>query len=135
MIGYAAATAVALLGFALLDPTAGGSRSLLVGLVVAVLVGSGGMISMLSPYTAEVYPTPLRGTGSGFAAASSKVGGIFGPAAVAALLAATGGFALPALAAAVPVALAAVALGVRGIETRGRRLEELSAGLRPRSRA
>ena len=44
--------------------------------MVLLLVGSGGVIAMLSPYTAEVYPTQVRGTGSGFAAGTSKAGGI-----------------------------------------------------------
>jgi putative MFS transporter len=91
-----------------------------------LLVSSGGVIAMLSPYTAEVYPTHLRGTGSGFAAASSKVGGIFGPPVVASLLAATGALTIPALAAAAPVLLAAGVLAAKGLETRGRRLEDIS---------
>ncbi len=99
---------------------------MLIGLVVALLVSSGGVISMLSPSTAEVYPTHLRGTGSGFATASSKLAGVFGPPIVASLLATTGTLTIPALASAVPVIVAAVALAVRGVETRGRRLEELS---------
>jgi putative MFS transporter len=127
MIVYAVATGMTLVAFALLDPTSGGNHLVLIGLVVALLVGSGGMISMLSPYTAEVYPTRLRGTGSGFAAASSKVGGVFGPPVVASLLAATGAFTIPALVAAVPVTLAAVVLARGGFETRGRRLEEISS--------
>lgn len=127
MIVYAVATGMTLVAFALLDPTSGGNHLVLIGLVVALLVGSGGMISMLSPYTAEVYPTRLRGTGSGFAAASSKLGGVFGPPVVASLLAATGAFTVPALVAAVPVALAAVVLARKGFETRGRRLEEISS--------
>jgi putative MFS transporter len=127
MIVYAVATGAALLAFALVDPTSRGNHLVLIGLVVALLVSSGGVISMLSPYTAEIYPTHLRGTGSGFAAASSKLGGVFGPPIVASLLATTGTLTIPALASAVPVIVAAVALAVRGVETRGRRLEELSA--------
>jgi len=128
MIVYAVATGAALLAFALVDPTSGGNHVVLIGLVVALLVSSGGVISMLSPYTAEVYPTHLRGTGSGFAAASSKLGGVFGPPIVASLLATTGTLTIPALVSAVPVLVAAVVLAVRGVETRGRRLEELSTG-------
>jgi putative MFS transporter len=127
MIVYALATGITLLAFALLNPMSGGSHFVLIGLVVSLLVSSGGVISMLSPYTAEVYPTHLRGTGSGFAAASSKVGGIFGPPVVASLLAATGALTIPALAAAVPVMLAAAVLAAKGVETRGRRLEEISS--------
>lgn len=129
MILYALATGASLLAFALVEPaSAGGSPVVLIGLVVALLVSSSGVISMLSPYTAEVYPTHLRGTGGGFAAASSKLGGIFGPPIVASLLATTGTLTVAALASAVPALVAALALAARGLETRGRRLEELSTG-------
>lgn len=125
MITYALATGAALVAFAGLDPAAG-SRAELVVLIVVLLAASGGVIAVLSPYTAEVYPTPLRGTGSGLAAASSKVGGIFGPPLVASVLAATGTLAIPALVAAAPMVLAALVLGATGLETRGRRLEEIA---------
>ncbi len=128
MIAYAAATGLTLLAFAAVDPAAGGRPLTLTALVVALLLGSGGVIAMLSPYTAEVYPTHLRGTGSGFAAASSKLGGIFGPPIVVALLAATGGLTVAAAAAAAPMLLAAGVLAANGLETRGRRLEEISSG-------
>ena len=81
---------------------------------------------MLSPYAAEVFPTELRGTGSGIAAASSKVGGMVGPPVMGMLLTTSAGIAAPALAVAVPVALAAVVLCFFGLETSGRRLEHLS---------
>jgi putative MFS transporter len=125
MIAYALATGATLLAFAGLDPAAG-SRTALTALVVALLVSSGGVIAILSPYTAEVYPTALRGTGSGLAAASSKVGGIFGPPLVASLLATTGTVTVAALVAAAPMVLAAAVLVATGLETRGRRLEEIA---------
>jgi putative MFS transporter len=127
MILYAAATAAALGGFALLDPRSQDvSHGALIGLVVLLLVASGGVISMLSPYTAEVYPTHLRGTGSGLAAGSSKLGGMFGPPLVAALLSASTGLVVPALVVAAPIAISAIVLAVNGVETRGRRLEDIS---------
>ena len=43
-----------------------------------LLVSSSGVIAMLIPYAAEIYPVHLRGTGSGVIAASSKFGGILG---------------------------------------------------------
>jgi len=54
MILYALATGASLLAFALFEPTAGRNHLALIGLVVALLVSSSGVISMLSPYTAEV---------------------------------------------------------------------------------
>ena len=78
MILYALLTAAATIGFAIVNPGASGEQSsYLTPLTVLLLVGSGGVIAMLSPYTAEVYPTQVRGTGSGFAAGTSagKSGG------------------------------------------------------------
>jgi putative MFS transporter len=126
MITYACATVVALAGFALLPHEAAAvNRTLLVALVGILLIASGGVISMLSPYTAEVYPTYLRGTGSGLAAGSSKLGGVFGPF-LAAALAGAAGLTLPALVMAMPMGVAAGVLAWKGVETRGRRLEDIS---------
>jgi putative MFS transporter len=126
MIGYALATAVTLLAFAFVNPGAGDETTLKV-LMVALLVTSGGVISMLSPYTAEVYPTELRGTGSGLAAGASKMGGIIGPQAAGLILGISTGFAGVATMMAVPSIVAAVALVVKGVETKGRGLEEIEA--------
>ena len=46
-----------------------------------LLVSVSGVIAMMIPYAAEIYPVHLRGTGSGVIAASSKFGGILGAAA------------------------------------------------------
>jgi putative MFS transporter len=128
MIAYAFATVAAMAGFAVLPAEAADiDRIPLIGLVGLLLVASGGVIAMLSPYTAEVYPTHLRGTGSGLAAASSKLGGIPGPFLAATLTsAAATGLALTALVLAAPLAVAGVVLAAKGVETRGRTLEELS---------
>ena len=129
MVLYAALTSLTLVGFAVVGPSsASGNQVVLGALVILLLISSGGVISMLSPYTAEVYPTELRGTGSGLAAGSSKLGGILGPPLAAGLLAIAPGFAAPALVMAAPMALAAVVLGTKGVETRGRRLEEITGG-------
>jgi putative MFS transporter len=126
MITFALITTAALVAIAIVDPGEGGKRlSLLMPLMVLLLVGSGGIISMLSPYTAEVYPTPLRGTGSGFAAGASKVGGILAPPVAVLLLAAVPGFRLIGLVVAVPVLLSALILLFTGVETRDQPLEEL----------
>jgi putative MFS transporter len=86
-------------------------------------------------YTPELYPTRLRGTGTGSAAAFGRIGGILAPLCVGWLLipgaaagAAAGdaGFtAVFAMFAAVLVAGAAAVL-LLGEETRGRTLEEIS---------
>ena len=128
MILFALVTCLALGGFASIDPGAGAhSASLLMPLVVLLLLGSGGIIAMLSPYTAEIYPTRLRGTASGIAAGSSKLGGIVAPPVAAWILAVAPGFSAIGLIVALPVAISAIVLALAGVETRDRGLEELTS--------
>ncbi|MBL8961489.1 MAG: MFS transporter [Gemmatimonadetes bacterium] len=125
MVFFALATALALVGFAVIDPGSNGEPSAwLTPLMVLLLVSSGGVISMLSPYAAEVFPTHLRGTASGVAAGSSKLGGIIAPATMAALAAMQPGFTLIGLAFAIPLVVSAGMVALSGIETRGRHLED-----------
>lgn len=127
MITFALITAGALIAFALIDPGANGQNiQWLKPLMVLLLIGSGGVISMLSPYTAEVYPTHMRGTGSGFAAGSSKIGGIIAPPTVAIILGIVPGFAALGFVVAAPMLLASAVLALGGIETRDRGLEDLA---------
>ena len=126
MILFATVTAVALLGFAIVDPGADHRISWMMPLMVLLLASSGGIISTLSPYTAEVYPTTLRGTGSGFAAGTTKAAGILAPAIAAFILPLRPGFTLLAVIMSVPVILSAARLFRMGVETRGRSLEELT---------
>lgn len=127
MVVFALMTAVVLVGFSALDAGVVQSNGLLMLLVIGLLVSSSGVIATLIPYSAEVYPTHLRGVGAGVASASSKVGGIVGPSLVAAVVTLWPGLTAAGLVAAVPIAAAAVVLGLKGIETRGRRLEEIQA--------
>jgi putative MFS transporter len=83
------------------------------------------MTAMLSPYSPEVYPTRLRSTGSGVAAGSGKFGGILGQGATVAHLAPE--LAMSSLIVAAPVLLSVAILAAVGIETRGRRLEDIQA--------
>jgi putative MFS transporter len=130
MILYALGTVAVLLGFVLIDPATLAREDLLLGaLMVGLLVSSSGVISMLSPYTAEVFPTHLRGTGSGLAAGSSKLGGIVGPPVAAAVITLSAGLAAPALLVAAPMALAATLVAAKGIETTGRRLEDIQVSM------
>jgi len=123
MVLFAVATAAVLGGFAMFKP--GCSQALFGALTALLLIGLGGMIAMLLPYSAELYPTKLRATGGGVTASSSKVGGVVGPSAVAFIMAAFPGLAIPVVSLASPLLLAAVALWMNGKETSGRRLEEL----------
>ena len=114
-------TVATLLVFALLA-VLGWRAPLAVGAAtIALLASLGGVIAMLIPYAAEVYPLALRGTGSGLVAAGSKAGGL-----LAAGLAAGGffeGFLLSTLLVAAPLAAGALLLAARGPETRGRALQ------------
>jgi len=123
MILFAVSTAGVLVGFATIRP--GGSQTLFSFLTALLLIGLSGMIAMLSPYSVELYPTKLRASGGGVTASSSKVGGVFGPSAVALIMTAFPGLTIPALLLAAPLLLAAVALWVNGKETSGKCLEEL----------
>jgi putative MFS transporter len=123
MVLFAIGTAVVLAAYAACKP--GGSQAWFSALTVLLLVGLSGMIAMLSPYSAELFPTKLRATGTGVTASSSKVGGVIGPSAVACILSAFPGLAVPALSLALPLLVAAAALWLNGRETSGKGLEEI----------
>jgi putative MFS transporter len=129
MVLFAIVTAAVLGAFAAVKP--GDSQAWFSLLTVLLLIGLSGMIAMLSPYSAELYPTRLRATGIGITASSSKVGGVIGPPAVACILSAFPGLAIPALSLAIPLLLAAIALWLNGRETSGKRLEDIQARPQP----
>ncbi|HUE36969.1 MAG TPA: MFS transporter, partial [Candidatus Acidoferrum sp.] len=126
---FAVATAVVLAGFATFKP--GDSQALFSVLTVALLVCLSGMIAMLSPYAADLYPTKLRASGGGVSASSSKAGGIVGPVAIAQVMTIFPGLTVPALAVGIPLLVAAGALWLNGKETSGKRLEELQQSVNP----
>lgn len=123
LVLFIALSALSLLGFAAIGWLQLRAPALTTAAVAALLVSTSGVIAMLIPYAAEIYPVQLRGTGAGVIAASSKAGGILG-----AGLGVAGffeQFALSALLIALPMVAAALLLLRAGIETRGRRLEEI----------
>ena len=126
MVLVAAANVGALCAFAIAGEGLAKHTTELTVLVVFLLVALWGAIAVLAPYSTEVYPTELRGRGAGLAAGASKFGGVL------ALGIAVLGIAPPALGGAAVIAggamlIAGVAIGSAGIETRDRRLEEISA--------
>jgi putative MFS transporter len=126
MVAFALASILCAVGLAWLAPGQGTNRVAVVTMLALLYAATGGVIAMLSPYTAEVYPTRLRGTGSGVSAGSSKLGGLIGGiASVTGLIGVASGMMRPAILVSIPMALAAILVAARGIETRGRRLEEL----------
>lgn len=127
LVSFIALTAATLLLFVLLSLMQVQAPLAMVLATALLLVSSSGVIAMLIPYAAEIYPVHLRGTGSGVVAASSKAGGILG--AGFGVLGVFSHFATSALLIAVPMTVAAVMLVRSGIETRGRRLEEIQTAL------
>ena len=93
-----------------------------------LLMSASGVIAMLIPYAAEIYPVHLRGTGAGLIAASSKFGGIIG--ATLGLLGLFNNMEHAALILACLLFLSALLLLKNGIDTRGLRLEEIQASIR-----
>ena len=121
----AGVSAVVLLLFATEAHRLASNQTLLTVLIVALLVPLWGVVSVLAPYAAEVYPTAVRATGSGVAAGASKIGGVIALGMSAAAIAPPG-IAGAAFLTGVPMALAAVAVALVGIETRGKSLETIS---------
>ena len=120
-------TAATLLAFFAASVAGVRSAPVMIAITALLLISSSGVIAMLIPYAAEIYPAHLRATGSGMIAASSKAGGILG--AAGGVLGLFGNLGLSALAIAAPLVVSAVMLARSGIETRGRRLEQIQADL------
>jgi putative MFS transporter len=88
-----------------------------------LIVGSSGMIAILLPYAAESYPLLIRGRGTGWVAACSKLGGLI--AQTLGVVGAVPTFATAVLVIAVPTLLALILVVLFGLESRGRDLREL----------
>ncbi|WP_232352068.1 MFS transporter [Inhella proteolytica] len=127
LVLFIALSTLCLLLFALLAWLDLRSSAATTAATAALLVSVSGVIAMLIPYAAEIYPVQLRGSGSGVVAASSKLGGI-----LAALMALTGffdHFLISALVLALPMAASAWLLARSGVETRGATLEQIQQKL------
>lgn len=84
-----------------------------------------GMWSVLYAYTPELYPTRSRATGAGCASAIGRVGSLLGPYIIGIVLPTLGNQGVFALGAGSFV-VAAIAIGLFGIETKGKSLEAIS---------
>jgi putative MFS transporter len=125
MVAFAATSALSLGVFWAFGPEVVASPTLFTVVLVALLVSMWGSISVLCPYSAEVYPTAVRATGAGLAAGASKVGGVL--ALAMAILAITPpDLTGAALMSAMPMLLAAVVVGIVGVETAGRPLDSIA---------
>jgi MFS transporter, putative metabolite:H+ symporter len=117
--------ATALAGFVIAGDSVAHDHALLTALLVIPLSGTSLATALVTVYAAEVYSTGFRARGTGLMAGATKAGGL---AIIALVIAATTtpSIALTALAGMVPL-LAGIVIFTRfGIETRRRRLEEIS---------
>ncbi|WP_406464784.1 MFS transporter [Streptomyces sp. NBC_01622] len=112
MAVYAALTVAALLVLAIVGMD--GSRPVLLTAVMLLFSGTAGVIALLGPYTAEIYPLAIRGTAGGWAAAVGKSGGAFGPPLIALILLTPGGMRTAAVFVALPMTLAGIFFALRG---------------------
>jgi putative MFS transporter len=119
-------TAAALFGFVIAGDAVVQNRALLYALLVVPIWGISSVVAVLSVYSAEIYPTRIRSRGTGFAAGASKAGGVAMIALVVFGIAAPS-IATVALIGAIPMTLAVILVFFFGIETRKRRLEEITA--------
>ncbi|HUP17706.1 MAG TPA: MFS transporter [Acidimicrobiia bacterium] len=126
IIILAGLTALALFGFAIFGDTVAANRVLLQTLLVVPIWGISSMVAVLSVYSSEVFPTRIRSRGTGFSAGASKFGGVVIIALVVAAVAPPS-IVGTALLGGIPMALAALAVAVFGVETRQRRLEAITA--------
>lgn len=125
LVLFVALTTLSLLAFWAISVMQIRSQVATVVATASLLVSISGVIAMLIPYAAEIYPVHLRGTGSGLIAAGSKFGGMLGAGlGVAGLFT---HFALSALLIAGVTAVSGVMIWRAGVETRGERLEDIQA--------
>jgi len=120
IVGYMAGAGVASLGL-----WAAGSEAEILVWGVLVSFFHLGAWGATYAYTPELYPTELRGTGSGWANAFGRVGGILGPYLAGLLMQAYGDPLAPFALFAASHLVSAATVAVLGVETRGRALEEI----------
>jgi putative MFS transporter len=125
IIALSALTAAALFGFVIAGDAIVQNRSLLYALLIVPIWGISSVVAVLSVYSAEIYPTAIRSRGTGFAAGASKAGGVLIIGLVVLGIAAPS-IATVAMIGAIPMTLAVLLVLFFGIETRQRRLEEIT---------
>jgi MFS transporter, putative metabolite:H+ symporter len=126
MVLFAMLTSASLISFAVIGDGIRDNKLVLQVLIIILLVATSSSLAMLTPYSAEAYPTLMRARGTGFAATCARGGGLLGVALVVAGVTPPNLY-VGAIVGAVPTALAAIVIAYFGVETRGRRLEEISA--------
>jgi putative MFS transporter len=123
-------TIVSLAVFVVAGNSVTSNKTVFLFLLAVPILATAVVTAVIGAYSSEVYPTIIRGRGSGLAAGATKAGGVLIIAMV------TGSIASPsmratALTGVVPLVLAIGAVLAFGTETRKRPLEEISAHLIP----
>lgn len=119
-------TVAALIGCAIVGNSIAHHHALMYLLLAVPITGASSLTAVALAYSSELYPTKLRSRGTGLAAGASKAGGVVISAMVVLAVAAPS-ISTTALICAVPLTVAAVLAGLFGIETRSRRLEDITA--------
>ncbi|HUZ60495.1 MAG TPA: MFS transporter [Hanamia sp.] len=118
-------TAASMIGFLFAGDSIVQHKVWLYILLIVPIWGISSVISILSAYAAEIYPTRIRSRGSGLVAGFTKFGGVLVIALVV-FAVAPPSIAATAVIGAVPLILAALAIIFFGVETRKRQLEEIT---------
>jgi putative MFS transporter len=126
LVAMSGIVAISLAGFVIAGDAIVHHHGLLNALLVIPIWASSSVVAVLAAYSTEVYPTRIRSRGSGMTAAMTKAGGVLIIALVVAA-AATPSLRATAAIGAVPMALASVLAIWLLIETRHRRLEQITA--------
>jgi putative MFS transporter len=119
-------TAAALFGFVIAGNAVVTHRALLYVLLVIPIWGINSVTAVLGVYSSEIYPTRIRSRGTGLAAGASKFGGVVIITLVV-FSVAPPSIVGTALIGGIPMALAALTMRLFGVETKKRRLEEITA--------
>lgn len=122
LLAAIAVTAAGLLGLIQLELATPGRISP-VWAIALLIIGINGIIAMLLPYAAEIYPLGIRGRATGWIAACTKGGGLV--AQLLNLLGLVPVLFVAALLILIPVALSLLLVWHFCIETRGRDLRDL----------
>lgn len=118
-------TAASMCGFMFAGDAIVQHKILLYIMLIVPIWGISSVISILSVYAAEIYPTRVRSRGSGLIAGFTKFGGVLVIAMVV-LAVAPPSISATALIGAIPLVFAVAAIIFFGMETKRRKLEEIT---------
>jgi putative MFS transporter len=124
--GFAVMATGALLAAVLTGPLGARTWQTLFGCALVLAVGATLVTGSLYFYTAELFPTRMRGWATSACSSMNRLASVLSPILVGALLDGAGGVGAVFGCFAVAALVGAVVMGTVGIETRGRSLEDIS---------